>query len=110
MALIGLGAGMIITSLTTKYRDLVFLLTFGTQLLMYATPIIYPMSKIPQKYQWLIQLNPLSSIIETFRFAYTGRGVFSWMALLLSSIFSIVLLFASMVVFNRVEKSFMDTV
>ncbi|MGL5946230.1 MAG: ABC transporter permease, partial [Sediminibacterium sp.] len=71
MAVIGLGSGMLISALTTKYRDLVFLLSFGVQLLMYATPVIYSMSSLPVKYAWLIRANPLSAIIETFRYAFT---------------------------------------
>ena len=110
MALLALGAGMIITALTTKYRDLVFLLTFGTQLLMYATPVIYPMSALPPKYAWFIRANPMSSLIESFRYGFTGSGEISWMALGYSSLFTLVLLAMGTVIFNRVEKSFMDTV
>ena len=110
MALIGLGAGMLISALTTKYRDLIFLLTFGTQLLMYATPVIYPMSNLPAKYAWLIKANPLSTIVETFRYAFTGSGQFSWLSLGYSTLFAIVMVFTGTLVFNKVEKSFMDTV
>ncbi len=110
MAIIGLGAGMLISSLTTKYRDLVFLLGFGVQLLMYASPVIYAMNTIPQKYAWFIRANPLSSIIETFRYAFTGSGQFSWNYLGYSSIAAFVLLALGTLVFNKVEKSFMDTV
>jgi len=110
MALIGLGAGMLISALTTKYRDLIFLLTFGTQLLMYATPVIYPMSKLPEKYAWLIKANPLSGIVETFRYAFTGTGEFSWISIGYSTGFALVLLLIGTLVFNKVEKSFMDTV
>lgn len=110
MAIIGLGAGMLISSLTTKYRDLVFLLGFGVQLLMYASPVIYAMNAIPQKYAWFIRSNPLSSIIETFRYAFTGSGQFSWYYLGYSSICALVLLALGTIVFNKVEKSFMDTV
>lgn len=110
MAIIGLGAGMLISSLTTKYRDLVFLLGFGVQLLMYASPVIYAMNAIPQKYAWFIRANPLSSIIETFRYAFTGSGQFSWYYLGYSSIYASVLLALGTIVFNKVEKSFMDTV
>lgn len=110
LAIIGLGAGMIITAMTTKYRDLVFLLTFGIQLLMYATPVIYPMSALPVKYAWLIKANPLSAIIETFRYAFTGSGQFSWPYLVYSLICAIVLLTSGTIIFNKVEKSFMDTV
>ncbi len=110
MAIIGLGAGMMISALTTKYRDLVFLLSFGVQLLMYATPVIYSMNTVPAKYAWIIHANPLSAIIETFRYAFTGSGAFSWYSLAYSSICAIVLLILGTLVFNKVEKSFMDTV
>ena len=110
MAIMSLGLGLIITALTTKYRDLVFLLTFGVQLLMYATPIIYPMSALPVKYASIIKANPLSAIVETFRYAFTGSGTFNWLYLLYSAVFSIIVLVIGTVVFNKVEKSFMDTV
>lgn len=110
MATIGLGAGMIISSLTTKYRDLVFLLTFGVQLMMYATPIIYPVANIPDKYKVFIKANPLTAIVETFRYGFTGSGDFSWAGLLYSGVWAITLLFAGTVIFNKVEKNFMDTV
>lgn len=110
MAVIGLGSGMLISALTTKYRDLVFLLSFGVQLLMYATPVIYSMNTLPAKYAWLIKINPLSHIIETFRYAFTGSGVFSWYYLGYSTVVAIVLLAIGTLVFNKVEKSFMDTV
>jgi lipopolysaccharide transport system permease protein len=110
MAIIGLGAGMLISALTTKYRDLVFLLTFGVQLLMYATPVIYAMNSLPSKYAWLIKANPLSAIVESFRFAFTGSGAFSWYALGYSTLCAFMLLSLGTLVFNKVEKSFMDTV
>ncbi|MBX9780720.1 MAG: ABC transporter permease [Chitinophagaceae bacterium] len=110
MAIIGLGAGMLISALTTKYRDLVFLLSFGVQLLMYATPVIYSLTNLPAKYAWLIKANPLSPIIETFRYAFIGSGFFSWASLAYSSVWAIVLLLLGALVFNKVEKSFMDTV
>lgn len=110
IALFALGSGMIISSLTTKYRDLIFLLTFSIQLMMYATPVIYPMSSLPQKYVWLIKLNPLSALIETFRYAFTGTGTFSWINLGYSFIFILLILITGTIIFNKVEKSFMDTV
>lgn len=110
MAILGLGSGMLISALTTKYRDLVFLLSFGVQLLMYATPVIYSMNTLPPKYAWLIKINPLSHIIETFRYAFTGSGVFSWYYLGYSTIFAFALLTFGTLLFNKVEKSFMDTV
>jgi lipopolysaccharide transport system permease protein len=110
MAVLALGGGMLISALTTKYRDLIFLLTFGTQLFMYATPVIYPLSALPKKYVWLIKANPLSWVVETFRYAFTGSGTMSWTGLGYSSAFAIILLSLGTLVFNRVEKTFMDTV
>lgn len=113
MAVLALGAGMIISSLTTKYKDLIFLLTFGVQLLMYATPIIYPLSTLEKKakiFSWAIKANPLSAIVETFRYAFTGSGNFSFVLLLYSSVFSFLLLAVGSLIFNKVEKGFMDTV
>lgn len=107
---LGLGFGMIISSLTTRYRDLVFLLAFGVQLLMYATPVIYPLSFINEKYRWLIMANPMSSVIETFRYGFLGKGYFSWMALGYSGLFTLFILAIGSVVFNKIEKSFMDTI
>lgn len=110
MGLLALGMGMIINALTSKYRDLVFLLGFGVQLLMFATPVIYPLSKLPEKYKWLILANPMSSIVETFRYSFLGSGTFKWMYLGYSLLFTLLVLFAGTVIFNRVEKTFTDTV
>jgi lipopolysaccharide transport system permease protein len=110
MALLGLGFGMIISSMTTKYRDLAFLVGFGVQLLMYATPIIYPLSAAPEKYKYLIALNPMSAIIEGTRLGVLGKGEFSIPALLYTSMFTIISLLVGIVIFNRVEKTFVDTV
>lgn len=110
MAVLGLALGMIISAMTTKYRDLAFLVTFGVQLFMYATPIIYPLSSAPEKYRWLIELNPITSIIETMRFGLLGKGSFSWQALGYSSLFSFIALLVGVVIFNKVEKTFVDTV
>jgi lipopolysaccharide transport system permease protein len=107
---LSLGFGIVFSSLTTKYRDLVFLLQFGVQLWMYATPVIYPLNSIPVDKQWIFQLNPMTSIIETFKYGALGVGVFSWGALLYSAIFMVFLLFVGIIIFNRIEKSFMDTV
>ena len=107
---LGLGFGMIISALTTKYRDLVFLMTFGVQLLMYATPVIYPLSSISDKYKMLIMVNPMTSIIETFRYAFMGSGSLNWGALAYSAFFMIIIMVTGTIVFNKVEKSFMDTV
>jgi lipopolysaccharide transport system permease protein len=110
MAGLGMGLGMIITSLTTKYRDLIFLLQFGIQLFMFATPVIYPISSIPAEHQQLMMLNPVSPIIETFRHAFLGTGAFSWGAILYSGICTVVFLLLGALIFNRTEKNFMDTV
>lgn len=110
MGLLALGLGMIISAMTTKYKDLIFLLTFGIQLLMFATPVIYPMSSIPEQYQWIILANPMTAIVETFRYAFLGSGTFSWLNIGYSASFTIAILLAGTVIFNRVEKSFTDTV
>jgi lipopolysaccharide transport system permease protein len=110
MLLLALGLGLIFSSLTTKYRDLRFLLSFGIQLLMFATPIVYPLSLASEKYRWLIVANPFTSIVETFRFAFTGAGSFNWVNLGYSALVSVVILFAGVLIFNKVEKNFMDTV
>ena len=110
MALLGLGFGIIISSLTTKYRDLSNLLSFGIQLWMYATPIIYPLSVIPDKYKIFILANPLTAIIITFKSALLGTQSVSYGYLLYSSVFTLVILFFGIILFNRVERSFMDTV
>jgi len=110
MAALGLGFGIIVSSLTTKYRDLSQLVGFGVQLWMYATPIVYPASQIPAKYQWIIALNPMAPIIETFRYVFLGVGtVYPWQMGLSAAITMLVLL-SGIVLFSRIEKSFMDTV
>ncbi|MES2681818.1 MAG: ABC transporter permease [Bacteroidota bacterium] len=110
MGFLGLGFGILITSMTTKYRDLKFLVVFGVQLMMYASPIVYPLSIVPEKYKWVILANPVTSIIETFKYAFLGVGEFSWMYLLYSLTFTVILFVLCIIIFQRVEKSFMDTV
>ncbi|AMJ68017.1 ABC transporter permease [Hymenobacter sp. PAMC 26628] len=110
MGLMSLGLGMIFSAMTTKYRDLAMLLAFGVQLLMYATPVIYPLSSITGQYRWLILANPMTSIVETFRYAFLGSGTFSWEYLTYSVAFTTVILLLGTIVFNRVQKSFTDTV
>ncbi|CAN5267659.1 ABC transporter permease [soil metagenome] len=110
MAGLGLGFGIIISSLTTKYRDLKFLVTFGVQLLMYATPVIYPLSELPEKYRIYVEANPMTPVIETFRYAFLGAGSYDIMHLGYSFLFMMVVLFIALMIFNKVEKSFMDTV
>jgi len=110
MAGLGLGLGIIVSSLTTKYRDLQNLVSFGVSLLMYLTPVIYPVSSIPQQWRFLADWNPVTPIIETFRMGFLGAGDTSWMRLGYSALFTIVILFIGIVIFNRVEKTFIDTV
>ncbi len=110
MAALGLGFGILFSSLTTKYRDLSYLLTFGVQLWMYATPVVYPMSQIPEKWRWIFIINPMAAIVETFRYAFTGAGSVDVNNLLWSSFITIIVLFTGIVVFSRIEKTFMDTV
>lgn len=104
------GLGLIITALTTKYRDFTFLLAFAIQLGMYATPIIYPASSIQGKLKTVIMANPMSAVIETFRYAFLGVGEFSWAALTYSFVVMIILIALGVITFNKVEKTFMDTV
>jgi lipopolysaccharide transport system permease protein len=111
MAGIGLGLGIIISSLTTKYRDLTILLTFAIQLGMYATPIAYPLSFLQGKhYRYIIELNPLSPIVEAFRFCLFGKGTFTLGSLSYCCVFMVLVLFFGALIFNKVEKNFMDTV
>jgi lipopolysaccharide transport system permease protein len=110
MALLGLGLGLIITALTTKYRDLAFLVTFGIQLLMYTTTVIYPLSSAPAKYKTLISLNPMTGIIECFRFAFLGQGQLTWSTIGYSTVFTLVALVLGILIFNKTEKTFVDTV
>lgn len=107
---LSLGFGIIFSSLTTKYKDLTFLLQFIVQLWMYATPVIFPLSSIPADKQWLLLLNPMTVVVESFKYGFIGQGIFSWMHLAYSSGFMVVLLLVGIIVFNKVEKSFMDTV
>ena len=110
MAGLGLGLGIIISSLTTKYRDLQFFLSFGVQLLMYATPIVYPLSMLHGKLRLIALLNPMTPILETFKYAYFGAGEIDLWYLLYSFFIMTVLLFFGFMIFNKVEKIFMDTV
>lgn len=110
MAALGLGAGMIISAMTTKYRDLTFLITFGIQLLMYATTVIFPLSAAPEKYKWLIKLNPMTALIETFRYGFLGQGGFTWALLGYAAGVTTLLLFFGIIIFNKVERNFVDTV
>lgn len=106
----GLGFGILISSLTTRYRDLQQLVGFGIQLAMYATPVIYPMSAVPAQYRWVMIANPVAPIVETFRFAFLGVGSFSWFHLAYSAGFTLLVLALGVILFNRVERTFVDTV
>ena len=110
LALLGMGCGIIISALTTKYRDLAVLVTFGVQLWMYGSAIIFPVSSLPEKWAHLLMLNPVVPIVEAFRYAYTGHGTFSVKYLGIGAIVTLVILFVGIVIFNKVEKTFMDTV
>ena len=110
MAALGLGCGIIVSSLTTKYRDLTHLVGFGVQLWMYATPVVYPMSIISAKYQWLVALNPMAPVVEMFRYACLGVGTINYVHIVMSLAMTAMLLLIGILLFSRVEKSFMDTV
>jgi lipopolysaccharide transport system permease protein len=110
MAGLGLGLGIIVSSLTTKYRDLRFLVQFGVSLLMYVTPVIYPVSAIPPRFQALIKFNPMSSVVEAFRYAYLGAGTVDLTQLAYSVGIMLLVILIGVVIFNRVEATFMDTV
>ncbi len=113
VAALGLGMGMLISAVTTKYRDLAFVVSFGVPLLMYTTTVIYPLSVVINKYpaySWLIKFNPITAIIETMRYAFFSKGSFSWELLGYSCSVTVVILLLGMLVFNKVEKSFVDTV
>lgn len=113
MAGLGLGFGILISSLTTKYRDFQFLVVFGVQLFMYATPVVYPLSLAKEKlgvYSWIAFANPMSSIIEAMKFSFLGQGEFSFYHLAYSFVFMMILLFVGVITFNKVEQTFMDTV
>ncbi|RZJ70854.1 ABC transporter permease [Flavobacterium sp.] len=113
MAALGLGTGLIITAMTTKYRDLTFLVTFGVQLLMYGTTVIYPLSEARAKfsdYAWIIEMNPMTGIIEAFRYAFLGQGEFSAASIGYSALVTLGVLFAGIVIFNKTERNFVDTI
>jgi lipopolysaccharide transport system permease protein len=110
MAALGLGIGILVSSMTTKYRDLAFMTGFAVQLWMYATPIVYPLEMVPQAWQWLYALNPMTAVIETFRQAFWGSGHVDVVRMSVSIVETGALLLLAIGVFNRVEKNFMDTV
>lgn len=110
MAGLGLGFGIITSALTTKYRDLRFLVTFGVQLFMYAAPVIYPVSAVPQRFEWLILANPVTPVIEAFRYAFLGAGTVNFYQLGYSFVFMVLLVLTGVTIFNRIEQTFMDTI
>jgi lipopolysaccharide transport system permease protein len=110
MAGLGLGFGILVSSMTTKYRDLRFLVQFGVQLLMYGTPVVYSVTSVPARFQVFILANPLTSIIETFRYAFLGSGEVHPARLLYSFVFMLVIVMVGALIFNRVEATFMDTI
>ncbi len=110
MICLGMGFGIIISSLTTKYRDLAFLVGFGLQLWQYASPVAYGLAMIPRRWQGLYLLNPITSVLTTFRYAFFGVGYFSLMYYIISWIMTIAVLFIGLILFNRIERTFMDTV
>ncbi len=114
MALLGLGLGMIISSMTTKYRDLTILVGFGVSLLMYISAVPYPVSearaKFPENIALIVEYNPLTQIIEGFRYMLLETGTFSWIALGYTAIVCVLLFLIGLVVFNHTEKNFIDTV
>ena len=110
IAVLGMGCGIIISALTTKYRDLAVLVTFGMQLWMYGSAVIYPVSSLPSHWQSLLMVNPVVPVIEAFRYSFTGQGTFSVAYLTLSAVISVIVLLIGIIIFNKVEKTFMDTV
>ena len=113
LAGLGLGFGLLISSMTTKYRDLKFLVSFGVQLWMYITPVIYPLSVLKNNYPqyvWAIVINPLTAVIETFKMGFLGQGTISWTYFIYSLIFTFVIMIWGIVTFNKVQRSFMDTI
>ena len=110
LAMLGMGVGIIVSSLTTRYRDLTILVTFGIQLWMYASPIVYSLSQIPERFRFLYMLNPVSPIVVIFRHAFFGTGSIPFLSWGISWITTIVVMVTGILLFNRIEKTFMDTV
>lgn len=110
MAALGLGCGIIVSSLTTKYRDLTYLVGFGVQLWMYGTPIVYPLSAVPLNWKWLIELNPMTSVVELFRGAMFGGEAIDVASIIPGITVTGLILCMGIILFSRVEKNFMDTV
>ena len=109
-AAISLGVGLWIAALTVRYRDFQHLVPFLTQLWMYATPVIYPMSAIPAKWRIVSLLNPMTAIVELYRRAFFGTGYLNWNYLFISAVLTVITLFSGLLIFNRVERTFVDTI
>ena len=109
-ALLGTGCGLIISSITTKYRDLGVLVSFGTTLWMYVTPVVYPISQVTEHLRWIMLINPVAPIIETYRYAFLGSGTFPWQYNILSLFVTAIILLFGIIIFNQTEKDFIDTV
>ena len=110
MAGLGMGGGIILSSLTTRYRDLTNVVTFGVSLLMYMTPVIYPLSEVPEAYRMIVLANPMTPIVEAFRYAFLGVGTVTAAHLAYTTVFTLCLLACGTLIFNRIERTFMDTV
>ena len=109
-ALLGTGCGLIISSITTKYRDLGVLVSFGTTLWMYVTPVVYPISQVTESLRWIMLINPVAPIVETYRYAFLGSGTFLWQYNILSLLVTAIILLFGIIIFNQTEKDFIDTV
>jgi len=110
LGMLGAGIGIMVSAFTTKYRDLKQLLGFGMTLWMYATPIVYPLSKVPAKWRWVYQINPVSAVVETFRYALLGKGTLDIVSWIISFVVTIVLFLAGIIIFNHNERTFIDVV
>ena len=110
VAILSLGCGTVLSALTSKYRDLTLAMTFLVQLFMYATPIVYPLSLVPEKYRLLICLNPMTSVVELFREIFLGQSSITFSQVILSLCITFVILLSGLILFNKVEKNFVDTV
>lgn len=110
VAILGTAIGLIISSITTKYRDFAVLVGFGLQLLMYASPVVYPMSQLPEKAKALIGINPIAPMLEMFRYAFTGSGSISSSGIIYSISITFILLFIGLIMYNQTEKTFIDVV
>lgn len=109
-AALGMGVGILISSLSIKYRDITFILGFLIQLWMYASPIVYPLSRVPDKWKWVMSLNPMSNVIESFRYMFLGQGYVTFQNLLISLLITFLVFFVGIYYFSKSERNFVDTV